>query len=186
MGGQDGDLVLFDLKMQKQVHSVPLQDRIVYKVKWFKNHWVACTDDGQIRVFNQDLELIFEQQIAQREIRTFDITSQGKVFLSPRDPNIQLFQLDLEAKKLVFIKELEGHADIVSSIQINESKNLLLSGSMDHSFFVWGLNSLSFKHNLIGHRDLISSSDSSTSGEWLITGSWDQTCCLFDAKSISD
>lgn len=83
----------------------------------------------------------------------------GELYLSLNENHLNIYTIDFENKKINFKKTLEAHADLISSILINEKNNYLITGAKDHSIFVWKLDTLEYKHNLIGHRDLISCMD---------------------------
>ena len=122
---------------------------------------------------DSNLNVLFTQNLTEREIRTFDINQKGQLYLSFHEKNVEIYQFEEENRKLVNINSFEGHADIISAIFIDEKMNLLYTGSQDHSIFVWDLKTNQYKHNLIGHKDLISSFDVNNERSLLVSSSWD-------------
>lgn len=50
---------------------------------------------------DKDLNVLVNQKLSEREIRTFDINQKGQLYMSFHDVNLEIYQYEEENRKLV-------------------------------------------------------------------------------------
>ncbi|KAF9505148.1 hypothetical protein BS47DRAFT_1322404, partial [Hydnum rufescens UP504] len=87
----------------------------------------------------------------------------------------------VEARWPQSLSTLIGHSDTVNSVAFSPDGLWLVSGSWDHTLFLWDAVSGTHIATLHSHSDKISSVAFSPDGLHLASGSLDHTICLWDA-----
>ena len=81
------------------------------------------------------------------------------------------------------VKILKGHEWSVTSLDINEEGDLLLSGAWDNSMFLWDLNNDSILYKFDNHSDMIWDVTFSSQEQYIASASWDASINIWDIES---
>ncbi len=182
-GGQEGNLILIDIKSRKIIKKKPLKESIVHHIDVFDENWILSDSEGFIHLLDQNLNTIIKQKVSDTPIQSFALTDESIYLGNSEHKIIELF-INQKDKLLDQKESFEGHVDEISSFQIDIKHKLLFTGSRDSSIFVWDMNKNSFKNNLVGHIDKVTSLDINPERSYLISSSWDQTCLLFKLNEL--
>jgi WD40 repeat protein len=81
------------------------------------------------------------------------------------------------------IKTLSGHTSNVSSVDISQDGNIIVTGSNDNTAIIWDTKSNKVIHTLSGHTSWLNSVAISQDGSKIVTGSGDNTAKIWDVNS---
>jgi len=184
--GMDGCIQLFDVKKGNLFKEHRMDNKIVYKSRFVNdNKIMCCTSKGEILLFDENLNLLFEKKLSDTEIRTFN-TCGNKMYTSFYDNKLRQFKFEAETSLLEYETDLVAHLDTINVIETCSERNLLLTGCKDSALHAWDMRNNSFKHNLVGHTDQIADIRVQKSGKLLVSASWDQTLRLYDLNKIQE
>ncbi|PZO41863.1 MAG: protein kinase [Pseudanabaena frigida] len=142
----------------------------------------SASDDGTVKIW--DLEGGSANPI--REIKDQGGWVRSVVFLSDReiitagqDKNIKI--IDIASGKIV--KTLSGHTNLISSLAIAPSSDLLVSGSYDNTVNLWQISTGKLERSLKGHTDKVWGVAISPDGKQVVSASRDKTVRIWDVKT---
>jgi WD40 repeat protein len=109
---------------------------------------------------------------------TSPVTRSEEAWLEKHDFRTWWFRKLRRPKEIVrnaWLRVLEGHTALVTSVAVSANGRCAVSGSHDHTLRVWNLNTGACLRVLEGHSDAVSSVAVCADGRRAISGSWDTT-----------
>lgn len=183
-GGQSGNVELYDLKKGSIMKNFAMKDSIVYNARFMNNgHLVCSTSKGNVLVFDSGLNLVFEENLTDKELRTIEV-DQGMLYTAFADNKLRQYKIDLENKKLTPETEFDAHMDVISTIHVDRENGILFTGCKDSSLYAWNLAEKKFMHNLVGHIDQIRDVQVQPGQKTVMSCSWDQTLRSYSIDEI--
>jgi WD40 repeat protein len=142
----------------------------------------SASDDGTVKIW----ELEGDNSSPIKEIKDQGGWVRAVVFLSDRqiitagqDKNIKI--IDIASGKVV--KTLSGHTNLINSLAISPSNDLLVSGSYDNTVNIWQISTGKLLRSLKGHTDKIWSVAISPNGNEIVSAGRDKTILIWDVKT---
>ena len=176
--GSEGDLS-FSVRSLKDslIRTVDSLKYLVSSATFSKNKRFILTglSDGTVYLWDYNLKLILSLRAHDRFVSEI-ICLEDSFITSSWDKSIKEWFYDGR-----LVRTFKGHEDAIISIDVDEKKNLLVSGSEDGTVKIWNLSPYS-RHSIKGHKSIISSLNFSKDGNSFISGSWDNTFKIWDLE----
>jgi WD40 repeat protein len=142
----------------------------------------SASDDGTVKFW----EMEGDNSNSIREIKDQGGWVRAVVFISDlqiatagQDKNIKI--IDLASGKVV--KSLIGHTNLVNSLAIAPTSDLLVSGSYDNTVNLWQISTGKLLRSLKGHTDKILGVTISPDGKYVVSASRDKHLRIWDVKT---
>ena len=182
--GQNFDgIYLIDLKTRKGAGSLKLTQAAIFTIEEHNGRLFIGSGDGTLSVVElEGLQLLYQQKIADKSIRSIQIHPQKQEFSAGcSDNTIKIFTLNFFVPKQV----IEAHQNSVFTLAYSPDYRYLLSGSRDAHLKVWNSADEYQKENsIVAHMYAINHVDFSPGGGYFATCSMDKSVKLWDATAF--
>lgn len=139
-------------------------------------YFLSAGGDGKAILWNNELEIVLQEQISSKPIRSFvDLGKNGVYAFGCSDWKIHITSHELKP-----VEMLEGHEQSVFSLAYYREQNVLFSGGRDAVLRSWDLNSANEFPSVAAHLFHIHSMELNPSQTLLATASMDKTIKLWD------
>jgi WD40 repeat protein len=174
----DKKIRIWDLKARK-AKSIPTDPDELFQIALRGSILYLCCNNGVFRTFDMEKKVLLERIAPDNKERTYisiAISSSGVVFLGDVDAYIVAYILESGKKA----GEWKDHSSGVYCLDINEEKGILVSGSLDNSFIIYGIRTkessveLTRMHGPFYHKDYVLCAKFIGKSH-LVTGSRDNT-----------
>lgn len=185
IGGEDGYLIKFDLKILKEISSFKYHTKgiINLKISASENYLLSASHDCSIGIF----DILYSQFL-----KSIDISpavpeaicfteNEDIVCIGSKDSTIRVWNF----KKSDSPSLLLGHTDAIMTLR-PLNKNLIISSSVDKTLKIWDFNLLTEICSLKGHKSWINCFILSNKKDIIISGAGDNTLRTWNVKNFSE
>ncbi|WP_017732119.1 WD40 repeat domain-containing protein [Nafulsella turpanensis] len=182
--GQNFDGIhLVDMKTRKAAGSLQLTPAAIFAIEEYNGRLFIGSGDGTLSVVELDgLQLLYQQKVSDKSIRTIQVHPQKEEFsVGCSDNTIKIFTLNFVVPKQV----IEAHRNSVFTLAYSPDYRYLLSGSRDAHLNIWNSAGEYQKENsIVAHMYAINHVAYSPEGGYFATCSMDKSVKLWDAEAF--
>ena len=197
LGTKNGSLYLLNMvsleviKIFEKIHTTQISDIIALPYREEKHIIITCSNDKTIKFWNldynndknmEDINLDYENEMNALEAVICAKVTQDLKFFSYAlyDNTIKIYYFDT----MKFHLSLYGHKMPVTQYDISSDGNLIVSGGLDKSIKIWGMDYGDCHKTLPAHNDIITCVKFIQDTHFFITCSKDCTIKYYDADTF--